>query len=85
MSTSKKAVLKTGGPSRSKADESKAAGGGSLLVGPSPVGLTGVSVAGVSAVVVAVVTVVVVVVVEAVDALSDCFGVGANFWLLLLL
>jgi len=79
-STSKKAVLKTGGPSRSKAEESKAAGGGSLLVGSSPVGLTGASVEATSDVVVVVVVVTVVVaavVVAVVD--SGCFGVGANF------
>ena len=76
-STSKNAVLKTGGPSRSKTDESKAAGGGSLLVGPSVAGLADVSVEGASVVA----SVVVVVVVEAAAVVSDCFGVGANLWL----
>jgi hypothetical protein len=80
-STSKKAVLNTGGPSASKADESRAAAGGSLLVGPSsPEALAaGVSVDG------ACVTVVVAAVVEAGVAdgvvVSACFGVGANLWL----
>ena len=68
--------MKTGWLSRSKADESRAAGGGNLLVGPSSENLLDVSVASTTVVVMA--AVVVAVVVVAVVVVSVTFGVGAN-------